>query len=29
MTVGKEDDLFTVRIGAQRFEFPEVVITGD
>ncbi len=29
MTVGKEDDLFTVRIGTQRFEFPEVVITGD
>jgi hypothetical protein len=29
MTVSNEDDLFTVRIGTQRFEFPEVVITGD
>ena len=29
MTVSKQDDLFTVRIGTQRFEFPEIVISGD
>ncbi len=28
MTVGKEADLFTVRIGSQRFEIPEAVISG-
>ena len=29
MTVGKQSGLYTVKIGGQRFEFPEVVMTGD
>lgn len=29
MTVGKDADLFTVRIGGQRFEIPDVVMLGD
>lgn len=29
MTVGKESDLFKIRIGEQRFEFPDIVISGD
>jgi hypothetical protein len=28
MTVGKSNDLYTVKIGAQRFDIPEAVITG-
>jgi hypothetical protein len=28
MSVARRDDLFTVTIGSQRFEFPEAVITG-
>lgn len=29
MRVGKQSDLFKVRIGEQRFEFPDIVILGD
>ncbi len=29
MTVGRDGDIFNVTIGAQRFSFPEIVVTGD
>ncbi len=29
MAVGKESDLFQVRIGEERFEIPDVVLLGD
>jgi len=29
IAVGKESDLFQVRIGEERFEIPDVVFLGD